>query len=282
MRRKPFIVVQLAQIRGPLKNPIMEFSKDKISIGRGPHCDVCFPPELDIISKNHAEIVRDGNCFKLIDHSANGTFVQEGLVKVAEKKLKNADVLTLADLNDGPKISFLMEVTEEATTEKPSEPEVRIDSDSEVEKEISVPQPEIRSVSIPFHIIYGINFKSFEILPIIVGRNRSDFPLSHPEVLDHHAEIFFSENQYWIKDLTGKKMISVNEQPADTVPLNIDDLVSLSPLGPRFRFLEGGCLQSVEAAFQKDEASITPEREASDLGQKKDKKGWLAGLFSGE
>jgi len=287
MRRKPFIVVRLVQIQGPLENPIMEFSKDKIFIGRAPHCDVCFHPELDIISKIHAEIARDGNCFKLIDHSTNGTFVWKELIRGAEKKLKDGDVLTLADLDDGPKISFLMEVMEDI--EKPPEPET--EAVSNYRNDFNMPDNSesvsnkteehyTKSVSIPFRIIYGINFKSFETLPIIIGRNQSDFLLNHPEVLDFHAEIFFSEDQYWIKDLTGRKMISVNEQLVDMAPLNIDDLVSLSPHGPRFRFLEGGCLQSVEAAFQKNE--VTPEKKCypEHSGQGKDKKGWLGSLFS--
>jgi len=67
-----------------------------------------------------------------------------------------------------------------------------------------------------------------------------------------------------------------------TVPLHVDDRVSLSHQGPRFRFLEGGCLQSVEAAFQKGEVGMNPEKErhSEHVREEENKKSWLSGLFS--
>ncbi len=108
MKRPPVIVVQLIHIQGPLKGEIQDFSESAILIGRLPSCHLRFPNDLAYISRKHAEIVREGNQFKLIDHSANGTFVNGK--KVKETYLKDGDVLTFSE--GGPKVSFLTQMKE--------------------------------------------------------------------------------------------------------------------------------------------------------------------------
>ena len=104
----PTIVVQLVHIDGPLKGEIQEFLDQEISIGRLPACQVQFPKNFTMISRNHARIVREGNRFKLVDQSANGTFVNGK--RVTEIYLKSGDVLILAE--GGPKVSFLTKIEE--------------------------------------------------------------------------------------------------------------------------------------------------------------------------
>ena len=81
-----------------------------------------------------------------------------------------------------------------------------------------------------------------------IGRSpQSDFVLEHPAVLDRHAQIFFHQNQYWIKDLTGQRSVLINGRPIDVqAPLTTEDELALSPQGPLFRFLGGGRLAEVE------------------------------------
>jgi len=100
--KAPVIVVQLVHIYGPLKGEIQEFSESMILIGRHPSCHVLFPKDVAIVSRRHAQIVREGNRFKLIDQSDNGTFVNGKRVK--EAYLKDGDVLIFAE--GGPKVSF--------------------------------------------------------------------------------------------------------------------------------------------------------------------------------
>jgi pSer/pThr/pTyr-binding forkhead associated (FHA) protein len=95
MTRLPEIVVRLIHIKGPLKGRIQEFTEHRIGIGRHPANAVCFPSDLDIVSRNHADIVREGNRFKIIDHSTNGTYV--GNKRVTEAYLRDGDVLSIAD-----------------------------------------------------------------------------------------------------------------------------------------------------------------------------------------
>jgi len=84
------IIVQLVHIHGPLKGEIQEFDRDEIHIGRHPSCDLQFPKDLAVISRKHAVIVREGNRFKIVDSSTNGTFVNGS--RISETWLKNGDV----------------------------------------------------------------------------------------------------------------------------------------------------------------------------------------------
>ena len=55
------------------------------------------------LSRRHARIIREGNRFKIVDQSTNGTLVNGQLVP--EAYLKDGDVITFSE--GGPKISFL-------------------------------------------------------------------------------------------------------------------------------------------------------------------------------
>ena len=106
--KAPIIIMQLVHIQGPMKGEIQEFIESEISIGRHPSCHVRFPKDLAIISREHARIVREGNRFKLIDQSTNGTYLNG--TKITEAFLKDGDILLFAD--GGPKVSFLTKIAE--------------------------------------------------------------------------------------------------------------------------------------------------------------------------
>ncbi len=108
MKTAPAIIVQLIHIEGPMKGQILELSDHEINIGRHPSCQLKFPHDLNIISRKHATITRDGNRFKLTDRSSNGTIVNGRRIK--ETYLKDGDVLTISE--GGPKISFLTRMGE--------------------------------------------------------------------------------------------------------------------------------------------------------------------------
>nr|WP_319490545.1 FHA domain-containing protein [uncultured Desulfobacter sp.] len=103
MKQALNIIVQLVHIHGPMKGEIQEFACHEITIGRHPSCDLQFPKDQVAISRNHAQITRDGNRFKIEDTSTNGTFVNG--TKITEAWLKNGDVIFFTD--GGPKVSFL-------------------------------------------------------------------------------------------------------------------------------------------------------------------------------
>lgn len=279
MKQPPAITVQLIHIHGPLKGEIQEFSKETITIGRHPSSDLKFPADLTIISRKHAEIKREGNQFRLIDRSTNGTFVNGK--KITETLLREGDVLEFAD--GGPKASFLTQMKEgpaEKETALPPLEESRrpapVPSRPEAPAEISV-QP----ASVPLVIQYGPTIRSYKELPITIGKSlKSDFVLDHPGIFDAHAQIFFSQGQYWIKDLTGQNMIRLNQRVMPfQAALTLYDNVALSPQGPVFRFLgEGRMAEVSEPAAEESPASH--EREAGtgvrDIAEEKAPKGVLS------
>jgi len=268
--KAPIIIVQLVHIYGPLKGEIQEFSESTILIGRHPSCHVLFPKNVAIVSRRHAQIVREGNRFKLIDQSANGTFVNGK--KVKEAYLKDGDVLIFAE--GGPKVSFLTRMVERQDEIKdiplpglPQEPEMsevekpsiaQAQSESNPAKEISMQQ-----VQVPLVIQFGPTIRSFKKLPVTIGKNPDcDLIMNHPAILDLHARIFFSHDQYWIKDLTGQMLISLNGQPVNfQSPLTPDNLVALTPQGPTFRFLKGGRLAEIEKSDSEEPVSTPHEKE---------------------
>jgi pSer/pThr/pTyr-binding forkhead associated (FHA) protein len=131
------IIVQLVHIHGPLKGEIQEFSFPEILIGRHAACNLRFPQDLVVISRKHANIIREGNRFKIVDHSTNGTFVNGK--RVSEAYLKNGDVIFFTE--GGPKVSFLTRV--------PAPSEVLPDAPKPPEAVEVPPRPMVQSVSPP-------------------------------------------------------------------------------------------------------------------------------------
>lgn len=290
MNTIPNITVQLVHMQGPLKGEIQELSDSEIRVGRHPDCQVQFPKELVTLSRVHARIVREGNRFKLIDQSTNGTYVNGQQVK--EAFLKDGDVVMFAE--GGPKLSFLTQISDARTAPSPEprpapsptasppsqsstppqqqmQPPPRpAEQPSQPPPVSSAPQPKpepaqtprplqaqpasapspppVETVKAPFAIQFGPALKSFQTLPITIGSGAGcDFIISHPGIYEQHAQIFFSRNRYWIKDLTGMNCITVGGMPIDVqMGLEPDMHLSLSEQGPKFRFLGGGRLAEVE------------------------------------
>ena len=261
VKRPPDIVVQLIHISGPLKGQIQDFTESPITIGRHPSCHLQFPHDLTIISRKHAEIIREGNQFKLVDFSANGTFVNGKRVK--EAFLKNGDVLDFSE--KGPKVSFLTQIKEEQpyleNYPPPLSPETKsfkvrpaLEPQPPVQEKVHPPFPppevevRLQPAKVSLIIQYGPTIRFYKELPITIGKSpKSDFVINHHALLDQHAQIFFSQNQYGIKDLTGRRLVSVNQVPLSSQALlQPDDEVSLTSEGPVFRFLGDGRLLEVE------------------------------------
>jgi pSer/pThr/pTyr-binding forkhead associated (FHA) protein len=259
VKRPPAIIVQIVHIQGPSKGEILEFSKDVISIGRHPTSDVRFPADLATISRNHAEIVRAGNQFKLMDHSTNGTFINGK--RITEALLRDGDVIELAD--GGPKVSFLTQMKEEPlSTDEPFPPLEKartqglqaaaaesVVAEPRAPAQASRPEKEIivQRTAVPLVVQYGPTIRSFKELPVTIGKHpRCDFVLEGSSIFDQHAQIFFSSDQYWVKDLTGQRLVQVNKQPINfQSPLALSDNIALTPQGPVFRFIGEGRLAEV-------------------------------------
>ena len=268
----PQISIQLIHIQGPLKGEIQTFDEAEIRIGRHPDCQVQFPKDLVTLSRHHARIEREGNRFKLIDTSTNGSYVNGQ--RVPEAYLKDGDVITFSE--GGPKVSFLTQTgaqkpsapsaqpappaqqarpsaPQEAPPQPPrSAPTPKPAATPPVQSTASAPAADpnvaIETVKVPLAIQYGPALKSFQTLPITIGKGPGcDFIINHPALSEKHAQIFFAQERYWIKDLTGSHSVSINGMTVQLqAPLEPDARVALSPGGPKFRFLGGGRLAEIE------------------------------------
>jgi pSer/pThr/pTyr-binding forkhead associated (FHA) protein len=247
MKTAPVIIVQLIHIAGPLKGQIVELTDSAIKIGRHPSCQLKYPADLAIISRQHAEITREGNRFKLTDHSSNGTIVNGN--RIAEVFLKDGDVITVSE--GGPKVSFLTRVADTPphpqeiapTTPNPPPPKKQEIQPPQSAQAIPQPTPPQKSKA-PLIIQYGPTLRSFDELPLKIGKHPSNgFLLDHANILDLHAEIYFADEQYYIRDLTGGQMITTNGIPVEQgAILHTNDILAFSQSGPFFRFLGNGRL----------------------------------------
>lgn len=260
-KRPPQIVVQLIHITGPMKGEIQVFTEGAITIGRHPSCHLRFPADLTSVSRQHAEIVREGNQFRLTDHSTNGTFVNGK--RTTETLLKSGDVLGFSEV--GPKVSFLAEIREgsvevEATPLPPPSPsrEGPHQRPPVEPRPASVePPPIVQTIKVPLIIQYGPTLRSFRELPVTIGRSaQCHFALEHPGLEAQQAQILYAQERYWVRDLTGQRSVQVNRQPVgDQAPLEANDELALSPKGPYFRFLGGGRLAEAPEPIADESAS---------------------------
>jgi len=136
-------------------------------------------------------------------------------------------------------------VKEPVHMEPPLQPK-RLQEEKPIRQEAS--EVSAQPAKAPLIIQYGPTIRSFKQLPILIGKSpQCEYPLNHPALSDQHAQIFFSEGQYWVKDLTGQKLVRINRQPIGfQAPLRPNDELSLSPQGPLFRFFGEGRLGEIE------------------------------------
>ncbi len=267
MKQIPVIAIQLIHIQGPLKGEIQEFLNPSISIGRHPSCDVVFPVDVTVISRRHATITREGNRFKLVDQSSNGTYLNGK--RVQEAYLKDGDVLIFAE--GGPKVSFLTKsikgdspdfysTVSAASTEKADIAPHAQAQPSQTASPAPVPDARVETMRVPLVIQYGPTLRDFKQVPVTIGKGPDcDFTMAYPGIAHQHAQIFYSREQYWIKDLTGRQSILVNNQAISSqAPLNPQDRLTLLSGGPEFRFLGDGRLaEIVESAPREPSSPVT-------------------------
>jgi pSer/pThr/pTyr-binding forkhead associated (FHA) protein len=118
------------------------------------------------------------------------------------------------------------------------------------------------------------------LLPVSIGTDPScDFVIANNTLAGRHVQIFFSDNNYYAKDLTGRNVVSINGRPVGTQSVLAQGAeLSLSDQGPKFRFLGGGRLAEIQdvASEPLDKTDADPNLQGSDLGVpdagKKDKK----------
>jgi pSer/pThr/pTyr-binding forkhead associated (FHA) protein len=263
-----------------------------------------------VLSRRHARIIREGNRFKIIDSSINGTYVNKD--RVSDAFLKNGDVITLTQ--GGPKISFLTQVGEsiEMHTAPPSIPTATPapppPSNPVVDNPVSapenpatpvvspadpvplsvpptpdpVPASQIQRVKAPLVIQYGAILQSFSELPVTIGTDAScDLTLSHPALAPKHVQFAFIGGQYMVKDLSGRDMLRLNGRPVTSIsPIAPEDTIAFTPDGPAFQFMAGGRMAEINTTPEIEPApSDSMETATKEETPKKKRKSLLKSIF---
>jgi pSer/pThr/pTyr-binding forkhead associated (FHA) protein len=252
----PDIVVQIVHIEGPRKGEIEEFTQERVSVGRDPSSDVVFPKNLRIVSRNHAEINREGNRFRLVNRSPNGCFVNGQ--RTDEAYLKQGDVITFAE--GGPKVSFLCSVKVAARPRPSAAPSTAGPRPLPAAPPPPPPRPfapaqqqaersPVRSPMAPapqesgsFTVQFGTAIKSFKQPGITFGREATcDFAFGDPRMFGVHAEVLFRQGQYFLRDRTESHATLLNGRAiASDTPLQESDVLELNEGGPKLRYLGTG------------------------------------------
>src|SRR6478609_9116500 len=84
---------------GPQVGKKYELKGDKWVLGRHPECQIVI--EVGAVSRNHCQVVREGNDYKLEDlNSRNGTFLNDEIDKIAGRRtLKLGDVMRVCEVS---------------------------------------------------------------------------------------------------------------------------------------------------------------------------------------
>lgn len=241
------ILVQIVHIEGPRKGEIDETEKSVITVGRNPSCDVVFPKDLRVVSRKHAEIIRQGNSFLLVNHSPNGCFIRGK--EATNVYLKQGDVVSFAET--GPKVSFLYTVAPVARLSSnmalTGSTPVRAKTSHAGSAASSRVKEKTKIETAPFTIQYGTAIKSFKKGSVSLGKDESnDFVVSHARVFGFHAELYFSQGQYFIRDLTPGGEIFLNDRPLQApTPLQDNDVITLGEGGPQLKHIGSGRFSEV-------------------------------------
>lgn len=257
----PEISVQIVHIEGPRKGQIDEIDKARISVGRDPGCDVAFAKDARTVSRHHAEIIREGNRFLLKNQSPNGCFVNGQATE--EVYLKQGDVITFAE--GGPKVSFLYTV-QAATRPRPQAPAAPrtpappMQQSGKYAAATPAPPPVGARENAPFTIQFGTSIKSFKQPGVTLGRDASSqFVVAHPRVLPHHAEVFFQNGQYYLRDSSKTQATLLNGRPIhNDTPLQNNDVIAFGDGGPQLRYLGQGRLAEVIEQMQAPSPAAPP------------------------
>jgi pSer/pThr/pTyr-binding forkhead associated (FHA) protein len=309
MPQMPNITVQLVHIQGSLKGQIQDFSQFPVHIGRHSSCQVRFEKDLTTISRHHARIERQGNRFRIIDASTNGTYVNGK--RIADVYLRDGDVITFSE--NGPKASFLTKIetdkqpmpaaahtpTVPPAPRTPPPPQMSAPAPSPPPPAApsipAAPHPQspepgltvgpdleipVISTNAPLVIQFGPTLQSYNLLPVTIGTDPAcDFVIANNALTGRHVQVFFSENEYYAKDLTGRSMVTINGRPVGTQSVLAQGAeLSLSEQGPKFRFLGGGRLAEIQDVVSEplDKTDADPNLQGSTVGvptaEKKGKK----------
>ena len=233
MSNMPGILVQIVHIEGIRKGEIDEFQQSVINVGRAHSSDVLFPGDVRVVSRKHAEIKREGNRYLLVNHGQNGCFVNR--LQVDQTYLNQGDIITFSKA--GPKVSFLYSLKPQAQTKPIAAPKPGM-SDKHPEKSYAKKEKGLYTLQ------FGTDIRSFTQHAVTLGKHpNNDFVLNHQSVLDMHCEIYFQEDNYFLRDTSQCRATMLNGSALTRDrPLYEKDIITLGDNGPQMHYQGAGRL----------------------------------------
>jgi len=103
------------------------------------------------------------------------------------------------------------------------------------------------STSAPLVVQFGPTLQSYNLLPVTIGTDADcDFVIADSALAGRHVQIFFNDNNYYAKDLTGRNMVTINGRPVGSQSVLAQGAeLALTDRGPKFKFLGGGRLAEI-------------------------------------
>lgn len=247
-------VIQIIHLQGPREGETQRFTGKHITLGRSPDADVMYPPDLRVVSRNHAEIFCQDGRYLLVNHSKNGSFVNDEMAD--ETWLYHGDVITLAP--GGPKISF----APDAGTSHTSTEEVSVDHATQFMSVPDFPSDDKAEAITYFVIQIGDKIRSFKDHSITLGTAADcELRISHPNIRDHHMQLFFVEETYRARNLNADNLVLVNGIPIQQeINLTQGDEVLMHPDGPGFLFQGAGKFKELRSLYSSTSASDTSQQ----------------------
>lgn len=234
MKNKPVFTVRVVHINGPRKGEIDKTSKELLLVGRHPDSDILFPTSERTISRRHAQIIRTGSQFRLLNQSQNGCFVNG---KYAHSTLlNNGDVIMFA--KDGPKVSFLY--SENLSTNHPSVEAAPDKTPVTNRKWPSLSFDEEQKAG--FTVQFGPKIFSYNKHQIKIGRHiNNDIVIEHAAMDSQHAAIRYQLNNYFLCAIYQKNRLSLNDRlVTGYTRLLKDDVIMFGINGPQIRYMGNG------------------------------------------
>jgi pSer/pThr/pTyr-binding forkhead associated (FHA) protein len=182
-----------------------EFDQPVVTLGRLKENDIQLPHST--VSGFHAQILKEGENYYLVDRgSINGTFLNDQRLLAGEKKLlQDGDTLRIQSFE----LYFtsgvaVMPVDQGATIQVARQMVMELLGSRESQQE-----PRIIVMGGPNN---GKQIELTEGKTIIVGRgHQSDIVIDHPTISRKHAEVSFSWNGAFVKDLGSANGVYCND-----------------------------------------------------------------------
>jgi len=190
------------------RHQIYNILSNVIRIGRGTEAnDIAAPLDYDSISRQHAEIRRDGDEFIIVDmNSTNGIYVNGALIKKAT--LHNEDEIRVGIADKKQEIRILFQLGTEFLAKQALPKDARASTLS-MTNEVSGGDPYLR-----LRFSNGeVGYFSIQKSDVVIGRNEdADLSLHYPFISGQHFTLLQDGNQFFITDLGSTNGTFVNNK----------------------------------------------------------------------